>query len=69
MTSLTQYEAAGSAPVRLRRLALHKETVANLAGSRSSGEAGMPAVKTKGHTCPQYCTWTCGPKCTVGCGW
>jgi len=70
MTSLTQYEGAGSAPVRLRRLALHRETLSNLAGSQASGGRGGPAVKThKGHTCVFNCTVTCGPHCTYPCAW
>ena len=59
MTSLSVNEDAGSAAVRVPRLALHRETVLDLIGSPSSEEKGVQGAKTHGRTCKQTCAVTC----------
>ena len=55
MTSPTPCAGASSATVRVARLALHKETVRSLAGSRADEQRAGAAGHTQNHTC------TCQP--------
>jgi hypothetical protein len=62
-----------SATPTVSKLALHRETVMALVGSRADQARGVPAVKTKQQTCPWTCAltcYTCGAKlCTDHCPW